>query len=476
MMNHYHKRHIWYQIIISLISSPIVAFTIFALFFMSDETVELEPIYFLYLLILYVVIQLISIVYILLKWKFTTYGLTDDAIILKKGIIFKFKRTVPYSKIHAIDYKQNIIEKLFRIKKLSIDSGSTMNAEIAEILIIESNNKVEQLIKEIQLKKDPNSIEEEIKAEDKYLYKFSIKYKFLNALFKAALPIVLTIVALIAIYTLSYFFDDEHTASRFIEIVIVFLIFIVIIYVGILVYLIFRYYDYKVKLEDKYLIISYGIIKKIHNTLPLNRIKAIKVEEGLIRRLFKICSIKLELVGFGSMSENMVLNYYIPFCTKDKISNYIDQLQLDFRYYERLYNAPRKSWKYFYSLPIMIFSIIYLAFIPIVFIVEVLFVYIGLYLFLVLLILFASFLAYSNSGIYIDDIEVIVYGGAFNKKTAIILNENITCIEKVDTHLRSKKDIASYHIHFYNNAVKNVERALLLDTIIYDELIKCLIY
>ena len=278
-------------------------------------------------------------------------------------------------------------------------------------------------------------------------------------------------------FILSYLFEEEHTASRFIDISIVFLIVGLIIYVGILIYLVIRYYNYKVKLEDKYLIISYGLIKKIHNTLPLNRVKAIKIEEGFIRRLFKICSIKLEIVGFGSASQNMILNYYIPFCTKDRVNNYIDQLQLDFRYHDRVHKAPRKSWKYFYSLPLIILSSIFIAFVPIVFIIEdILFVYIGLYLFLVLFILLTAFLMYSNSGIYIDDIEVIVYGGTYNKKTTIILNENITCIEKLDTYLRAQKDIATYNIHFYNNAVKNVERASLLDRNIYEELVKSLRY
>lgn len=476
-MKHYHKRHIWYQLFISLFISLFIAFMIFASLFMEEDTVELEPVYFLYLIIIYVVFEILSIVYILLKWHFTTYELTADAIILKKGIIYKHKKTLPYSKIHAIDYKQNIIEKLFRIKKLSIDSGATVNADIAEIIIIEDSNIVEQLTKEIQLKKDSNYQDHLINEEDKGLYKFSFKYKLLDALFKSSFGLLLLVIFLITMFTLSYFFDEEHTASRFIDISVVFLIVGLILYVGIFIYLVVRYYNYKVRLEGKYLIISYGIIKKIHNTLPLNRIKAIRIEEGFIRRLFKICSIKLELVGFGSMSENMILNYYIPFCTKDEITNNIDQLQLDFRYHERNHKAPRKSWKYFHSLPIIIFSSIYIAFVPIVFIFEViLFVYIGLYLFLILFILITTFLMYSNSGIYIDDIEVIVYGGAYNKKTTIILNENITCIEKVDTHLRAKQDIASFNIHFYNNVAKNVERAHLLDKNIYEELVKSIRY
>lgn len=475
-MKHYHRRHIWYQITISIFSSIIAALTFFAFVFGDDLPEEMDPKYLIYLGAIYIGFEILSIIYIVLKWHFTTYELTEDAVILNRGIIFKTRKNVPYDKIHAIDYKQNLIEKLFRIKKLSIDSGATMTADIAEIIIIEDSKTVETLTKAIQLKKDSNYQVENVEAES-YIYKFSVLQKVADALFKSALSIVLIGLLLIGLYVLSYFFDDEHDSTRLIDIILIFAVCFVVIFGAVFLYLVIRYYKYQVKLEDKYIIISYGIFRKIQNTLALNRIKAIKIEEGFIRRLFKVCAIKLELVGFGSVSENKILNYYIPFCTKDELDDYINQLQLDFKYHDRKYRAPRKSFRYFYSLPLIIFTIIYLTFIPIIFIFnEIFWLYLGGYLLIGLLILFAAYLGYTNAGIYIDDNEVIAFNGAFNKKSTIILNRNITCIDRVDTYLRGKKEVASFNIHFYNNATKNVEIVNLLDVKIYDELINCIRY
>src|SRR5690554_2819272 len=102
---HYHKRYLWYSIVISLFGSLFFALALFSRFFIKEDVdleVNLEAIDFLYLLTIYLIIEISSIVFIILKWYFTTYTLTDDAIILKKGIIFKRKKTLPYNKIHAI--------------------------------------------------------------------------------------------------------------------------------------------------------------------------------------------------------------------------------------------------------------------------------------------------------------------------------------------------------------------------------------
>ena len=46
-----------------------------------------------------------------------------------------------YDKINAVDVKQNIIGRLFDVKALSLDSGSTTKAHMPEIVIYESKEK-----------------------------------------------------------------------------------------------------------------------------------------------------------------------------------------------------------------------------------------------------------------------------------------------------------------------------------------------
>ena len=476
-MKHYHKRYIWYLCTISIFWSVIFAISFFSGFFVgADEDVVLEAIYLLYLLGIYLLIQILSIVFIILKWRYTTYELTDDAIILKKGIFFKQKKTLPYHKIHAIDYKQNIIEKIFGIKKLSIDSGATMSADLAEIIIVEDNARVEELIEEIRLK---IGIQDYLKKEEanENAYVYSLKFKFIDSLIKTSVVMVFAAIGIGILFLLSYYFSEEQSLDKILTFIVFILVIIVIAFIINFITKIIRYYNYKVIIKDKELIISYGLIQKVNNTLPLNRIKAIKIEEGLIHRIFKICSIKLEVVGFGSTNDKFVSNFYIPFCFKKDVINYINRLNLKFKYNEKSEKAPRRSFRYFYSLPILIFSLIYISFLPVVLMFEnILFVYIGGYLLLMIIIFVAALLSYFNAGIYIDNNEVIIFNGAFNKKSTIILNENITEIEKVDTYCRAKKHVASFHIHFFNNAVKNVETVKFLDSKIFDNLVKIIRY
>ena len=473
-MKHYSKRYIWYLMTFSIFWSVVIATTSFSSIFVGDsEEVVLEAIYFFYLLGIYLFVQIISIVYIILKWRYTTYTLTEDAIKLNKGIIFKQKKTLPYNKIHAIDYKQNILEKIFGIKKLSIDSGATMTADLAEIVIIEKNKIVDNLIKEVRLKMGSDVD----KDEDDNFYVFSLKYKFIDSLLKTLIVSIFAAIGTGILLSFVYYYGEKQSKDQILSFIIIVLIVITILFIGHFLSTVIRYYNYKVIIQNKELIISYGIFKKINNTLPLNKIKAIKIEEGLIQRIFKVCSIKLELVGFGNYSENVVSNFYIPFCFKKDVSNYINILNLDFKYYEATKKSPRRGFRYFYSLPIMIFSLVYAAFFPFLIVFSnALPFYLGGYILILIIIFLASLLNYKNAGLYFDDKQVIIYNGSFIKRSTIILNENITGIEKVNTYCRSKKEIASFHIHYYNNAMKNVEVANLLDKNIFDDLIKIIRY
>lgn len=490
-MRHYSKRYIWYLILVSIFSS--LFFTLITFFNIfggeEEETIIIGTKEILILVLIYVGVEIISIIYTVLQWKFTTYSFEKDSIILKKGIIFKHKKIVQYSKIHAIDYKQNIIEKLFKIKKLSIDSGATKSADQAEIVIIEDDNKILELEKEIRLKMNGEFLEEgkELVKENEpseIFYHYSNKEKILFSLFQSITSLIVLFFFLITAIILvnSVPIEDNDPISLMIFFIIGFICLNILFLLGTYLYVVIRYYNYRVYLKDKYLIITHGLITKYNNTLPLNKIKAIKVEEGFIRRLFKLVTIKLELVGFGMTTEqNQTINYFIPFCRKHQINSFLEKLNLDFKFVEKGENSPRRALKYFYSLGLIIFSIIYASLLPIVFILKddlniALLIYLCIYLFITLLSILFAFIQYKNSGIYIDDKQVIVYNGILNKKNTIILNKNIIGVEKVDTYCRSKKQLASYKIHYYNNAIKNVETAHLLDAKLNRELINKIHY
>lgn len=511
-MKHYSKKYLYYKISLSLISSFFTTIFIFAQAFLNEDDdfkIQVgEDNLIFYFLGLFIVVETILIIFYILQHKYTTYELQDDLIKLKKGIIFKQEKILKYEKMHAIDTKQNIIQKLFKITCLSIDSGSTTRANIAEIVIYEDDDKIDSIKHDIQLKmksslsssttleineaatnvetttvfssKVESTEEELVEEKDNILYIYSLKDKIYFVLMTSLTALAVGVLYFIfGSLILNLFVNDrELIDTMFFGFILLFGASLLITPVTTFLYVLFRYFGYKVVAKSDHLVISHGLLTKINHVLNYRKIKAIQVEEGLVKRIFKYAAIKLELVGFESGIDDNTgrsFNYLIPMCKRSEIKYLIERLNLDFRYVERDYKSPKVAFRYFISLPMIIFSSIYLTFLPFMLLIpEEYFSFIGLYIAIyasvMLLILIDGVFRYKNSGIYFDEEKTIIYYGSLNKKSIIILNKNITELELIDTYCRSKKEIASFKIHYFNNALKNVVIAHLLNKSIIDDL------
>ena len=112
--------------------------------------------------------------------------------------------------MHAINKKQGIIQKLFGIAILTVDSGSTNTAYSAEITVIEKSTVVDELIDELkrrQAGKPAVSIGESEEpacppAEKANLYSFTSKlkmiYSALNLCSTAFVFVILTVFGIAA--------------------------------------------------------------------------------------------------------------------------------------------------------------------------------------------------------------------------------------------------------------------------------------
>ena len=484
-MQHYNKRYKYYLIIASIFSSLFIDILIWSSFVPEDGEVSKFVVYGF--IGTYFGLLILSIIVSILTWHYTTYGLTDDGVVLKKGIIFKSTKIVPYEKIHAVDTQQNLLHLVFGLKKLSIHSGSTTKADMVEIKIIESSKITTNLEKEIRSRMSSLARVDLVEGKDdngeEVIYYYSKKQKLMVSLLQTIVFIIISvpIIAMIAIPILLIPDPElEDLSIYFILVIVVGLWFIV--FISSYVFNLIRYFNYRVFMKDGYLLINHGLITKYNNTLPLNKIKAIKIEENIFERMFRLCKIKVEVVGFGLQTNNeqQVVNYFIPFCYKKEVNKYISKLRLKYEFKERSMLPPRRALKYFDSLHLYIFTLIYLPLLPIVFLIEnltiAMLVYIGVYLFVGLIIYLVNLLRYSNSGLYIDDELVIVNNGSLNKKNTIILRENVTTIDKVDTYCRKRKNIASFNIHYFNTAYKNVEKVHLIDADNIDKINNIIIY
>ena len=454
---------------------------------------------------LFVSIYTLMTVYNVFFVKTSGYELKDSEVVCKRGVLFKKHSILEYKKIHAVNKKQNIIQKLFKIAVLTLDSGSTNTSHLAEIVIYEKESVVDELIKKIKLKQEnPDSVIETTEILEhptkENLYKFSSKTKFIYSLINvvASLFILLFItVCVLALFTVLYITVKEKVAGTLGVVLLVslisclgiclfsFILSIISAFVG--------YYDFKVYKSSKDIEINYGLLVKNSNTFKLNKIKGVVISQGIIKRLFKYVTVKLEVIGYnGQSGENNNQNQAVstgilfPLCKESELESNLSKVLPSYVPKKKENSSvkffPYISWSLFF---LSIFFALTTGICELVFLVLKLraiyyFVLWGIALLsfavIILIIALNNYLAYKNNGITITNDTICVYNGGFTRYCTIIKTKNLIAIENITTPLREKRGIYSFNVHYHTNATTNVVKLNIVDKSLVEKLNSLLEY
>lgn len=446
--------------------------------------------------LVFVIIFAISMLYQVFLWQKTYYYLKDEEIEYKSNFIFKKNVALKYHKIHTIDVKQNIIQRILNIKTLSLDSGATTNHLKSEIRICDTNQIIDNIEKRIRSKMNGeeaantpeiiNNMNTTVvnPQQDKPQYIYSTKQKIILSIIGCCTTAIVLTVLFLLCMSIGVIILRNNPSIIFkilISFVIIFLLFEFFIWIVSFVGYAISLYDYKVLRKGNYIYISYGLFVKSKFALNIDKIKSVQIDYGVIKRLFKIASIKLECVGYnnfnGSQQDQQQktnsAGLFIPFCKTSEINSILAAILPEYLPIEKQYQAPKRSLRYFIVGPILTLLLIVafclLATALIMSIVGGLKYFgiaclIGLIILVIygVLIVICGFIRHSNSGIGIsDDLFTIYYG--FSKFAKIINKKNFIGLETLTTPFRKKKAIASYTFHFYNNNLANEIKVKMLE-------------
>lgn len=502
-MKKFYKGHVYYHLLVDAIIIGLIFLSIAAN--AQAENVVFKPwVYVGLFLAAYVIKTVYNILYV----KLSYYELKEKEIHCRRGVLFRKETILEYSKIHAINKKQNILHKFFQVAILTIDSGSTNTATTAEITIWERVDVVDKLKAEIaayqQGKHDAFSSQpseaQRTKSNKENLYKFTSRLKLvyslihtLTALLIFAVSVALVTGTIALLSQLPAFIVSKYVSLEFVlEILIFSLIFALIIllftfFISFIDYL-FKYYDFRLHRTESGLEVSYGFFSRSTNNFELSKIKAVIIRQSLLQRLFGLASINVEVVGYVESSDDNKSNGTLPgalisLCKKSQVNDFLAKIVPEFVPQAPQHKAkkyfPFVSWTLLFTLvPLIIASgacawLLFNLGVPkeaiIIFVVCAL----ALLFAITCLILIKGGLEYKNSGLAIGDNAVTLYGGGFTKKCVVIQKRNIISLEDVTTPMRKKSGIYSYKVHIFTNAATNVFTLKHLDAALKDNLTAC---
>lgn len=486
-MNKFSKRFAYYQMFIGFIIALFTGFYFFEIFATTEdsEILNIES-GLISGIISFLVILLLFIIYAILFNKISYYELKEDKIVCKRGVLFQKKSSILLNRIHAINIKQGIIQKLFKVASLKIDSGSA-NSLNEEMSIYTSQEEVLELYNKLK-GYDGN---DKATEPNETMYNFKNTNKIIYSLINTIFSIVLLALIIIYIELVAYF-SKNGTFLPFYEIIEITLILLFAFFILNVIAIFTKYYNFNIKKRDNEIEINYGFFVKYHNTFKLDKVKSIIICNNIIQKIFGYVKVKIQVIGYLQDSDNAQsssaksVGVLIPLCKRKDVLDLINQIIPEYSFS----NKEDKPFKFFpfISLRFLFVSMFFaiLEFINLViknifivtdndFLVSSIAILI-VYIVLLIIILCSANLKYNYSGVCLKDNKLTVYKGGFFQAIVVIDVKNIIAIQVVTTKLRQKNKINSYVIHYATNALTNTVKVEMLDEEVYTKLVNAIKY
>lgn len=488
-MKKFDKGYIYSSLLSDLFGSLVIAFIFLKDFFLNDESnPEDIKAAIPFFVIGFAVVYLCFIVYRILYYKTSGYELTEKEIKCNRGVLLRKRSVLDYKKVHAINKKQNIFHRIFGIAILTVDSGSTNTSHQAEITIVEKDKIVDALLNELNALKEGGTRNAEstqpkdelLLSDEDSLYSFTSGKKMLYTLiniastaFFTALFAVLTIIVLgvCKLMIRQSFLGTwgQYFLYAFLITVGAMLLFSMFSLIGCLIHSFVGYYKFKITKRGNDIQISYGLLEKHTNTFSYDRIKAVKINQGLVQRMLGFASIRLEVIGYtvnsGDDDKNAGLGVLVPFCKYNEIGEILGKVLPDYMPDEKQTKAvsyfPFVSW--FLLVLGVVTGLVLVQLIAtmmlfnvstsVILTVALAVIVAGSVVFIVKAL--SAALSYQTNGLAVNNGKITAYYGGFIKNVTVFMARNLIAAENVTTPLRQKAGVTSLVMHLKTNALSN---------------------
>lgn len=269
-------------------------------------------------LILSILSYFIVVIIKVLNWLFTSYYLKEDIFYYKRGIFIKREEKIPLDKILGVDLEQSISQRIFALKTLKIDIGSS--EEISDIAIILSNKKAINLRK--ILLRENIKIEKDFKSDT--IYSLDTKDLIKFSLSKIGLiEVIISLIALI-FFTKELNLKEKLSSVNIGVAIIILLSLIIIITILKAIKVSNEYFDFKIKKSGDLLEISSGFINKKVYSLNTKTVFSIKTTQNILSRINNKVTVSVSALGYQDNQESSAIIF--PYIDIDSANNLINNL------------------------------------------------------------------------------------------------------------------------------------------------------
>lgn len=399
-----------------------------------------------------VIIAIFGIVYF---YKYS-FHITDNELVINKGVFKRTKLNIPFQRIQSINFKQSILHQLLSVVELDVDTAGSSKTEF-ELRAI-SNKKANALRDIILTSQDKQPSSESITPEtpstshQRKIFQLSfwelIKVGLTqNHLKSGLIPFALYFWVRDLLHNGGIDLDDlatEYTDPERIYSLGLFIIGILLILYAIialmisLVMSIIRFFDLTLYRQEDGFKVTYGLLTKRQITIKDSKIQVFKWQDNLLRKIPGIYNMQIKQAASVAVKRK-TSSIHLAGISLHQVHLFLDTYFKDVSYKIEHYITISSWWLYrriaiISSLLIMTIGVaLYYPFHPI-------FVVLGgawLYLYVI------SFLYFRKKSIGLNDAIIHIKGGHFGDENELIQMYKIQGIQLKQSPFQRRKGLAS---------------------------------
>lgn len=266
----------------------------------------------------------------LLSWRRFTYQVEDNELRLQQGVFIRHRKFIPLERIQTVDLTQGVLQRLFRVVTVRVETAGGLKSE-AELAAV-SIKDAELLRQKLLVNREPGTGEQDPASETAKV--LSNRDLLVFGLTSGG-SLGIAISALSGGWAI---FDDLNLDSnmhKFFEWIWVsgYALAFALCVIAVIWLLAFGgicalYGGFSLTRSEDRLQIAQGFLYRREVSIPIKRIQAVCLIEGILRQPFGYVTLQVESAGFATESSQKLLLW--PLLPRNQVAGFLEEYLPEF--------------------------------------------------------------------------------------------------------------------------------------------------
>ncbi|HEX6922699.1 MAG TPA: PH domain-containing protein [Bacillales bacterium] len=379
------------------------------------------------------------------SWYRFTYRVEDGELKIEQGAFVKKHRYIRKERIQSIDRSAGVLHRPFGLVKIKIETAGGGPKQGAEgelsAITLEEARQLEAVLYGME-----ETVEEEKAPTGNAQRKLSPLYLLIAGATSGKIGAVLSILAAVFSqidnFIPNHFYSDigrRLLASGFQFLALLALLIAVCAWILAILGTVIRYAGFTLTRTEDELQIASGLLERRQLTLPVHRIQAIRIVEGLLRQPFGFVTLYVESAGGSGGKSEDFSTVLFPLLRKREVAAFLNEFAAGYPAESKFIPAPKRAvWQYLFRLVIPALIVV----VPVVILVPW-----GTYSILLLLAaVILGLMQYRDAGwSFLQQFSILRFRN-LSRTTVIVPRRNIQAGEVKQSYFQKKRELMTLQV------------------------------